>query len=530
MNTDLLTGKQVEKYKFDDGSGEGSSPSFLTSSSSSSSMSSRRRKEGCVRFLKKNLLLLLTIFGVVLGFALGFSVREAHPSETVIMWLGFGGELYLRMLKMMIVPLIFCSVVAGTASMDPKSNGQISLVSFIFILASNVLSAAVGLSLALILKPGVAGGTPQSNSKMENALQTQDILADLIRNIFPDNLVEASFRKTQTRYYKEDISVSQNVTNGTAVAETVINLTKEIGKTDAANILGMIFAASLLGIAAGSLKEKGKPYLDFFIACSDTVVVVVRWLMWVTPIGVTSLIAVSVASVADVRNVFSQLGMFIACVTIGIAIHQIVMMPLTLFIFTRRNPFSFLLSIARPWMIAFASTSTAVAIPEMNYVCEEKQKIDKRVVRFVIPFSVTLSCNGGAVYIASSCIFIANLTGSSTSIGDILMIGLLTTIAAMAVPSVPSASVMAVVMILTSMSIPVGDIALLLAVEWYLDRIRSTSSVVSHTFNAAVTYHLCKKRLEEQEEAYMRRNETEMTLLSKNVEEKTEILEVINVV
>ncbi|KAL3846709.1 hypothetical protein ACJMK2_017676 [Sinanodonta woodiana] len=525
MNTDLLTGRQVEKYKFDDGQDEGSSPSFSTSSSSTSSW---RRKGGCIRFLKRNSLLLLTILGVVLGFALGFSVRETRPSETVLMWLGFGGELYLRMLKMMIVPLIFCSVVAGTASMDPKSNGKISLVSFTFILSSNILSAVVGLSLALILKPG-AGGATQDNSMVENALQTQDILADLIRNIFPDNLVEAAFRKTQTRYYKEDINVSKNLTNGTNVTETVFNLTKEIGKTDAANILGMILAASLLGIAAGSLKEKGKPFLDFFVSCSDTVVVVVRWLMWVTPIGVTSLIAVSVASVADVRNVFSQLGMFIACVTIGIAIHQIVMMPFALFIFTRRNPFTFLMSIARPWMIAFASTSTAVAIPEMNHVCEEKHKIDKRVVRFVIPFSVTLSCNGGAVYIASSCIFIANLTGSSTSVGDILMIGLLTTIAAMAVPSIPSASVMAVVMILTSMSIPAGDIALLLAVEWYLDRIRSTSSVVSHTFNAAVTYHFCKKRLEEQDEASLRRNETEMTLLSRK-EEKMDILEFIHVV
>ncbi|XP_053403402.1 excitatory amino acid transporter-like [Mercenaria mercenaria] len=454
----------------------------------------------CIRVLRKiksvflnNLLLFSTLLGVGFGFVVGFAVRATQPSENALMWLGLPGQLYLRLLKMMIVPLIACSVICGAAALDPKANGKISLIAFVFIISTNALGSALGIGSVYMFNPGKSE-IKEQDSVIEGNMQTQDILADLIRNIIPENLFESTFSQTQTMYKVKNKIIEVNTTDGLK-NETVKEVSKYLGKMGNPNIIGLIFACTLLGLAAANLKSKGKPFLDFIQSVSDTVIAVVRWFMWTTPVGVISLIAVSIASIESVEEVFAQLGLFIVAITVGITFQQLVLMAGIFFAFTRKNPYSYLISIARPWMISFAATSTAVAIPEMMAACEDKNKIDKRISRFVIPFSVTISCNGSALYIAGACVFIANLTGTSLALGDVLLIWLLVTVAAMAIPSVPSASIMTTIMILSSMNIPMDDIALLLAVEWYLDRIRSTSSVVSHTFCTAVVYSLCKKDL-----------------------------------
>ncbi|XP_053386619.1 excitatory amino acid transporter 3-like [Mercenaria mercenaria] len=187
---------------------------------------------------------------------------------------------------------------------------------------------------------------------------------------------------------------------------------------------GLIFACTLLGLAASNLNEKGRLFLDLIESVSATVIAVVRWFLWTTPVGVISLIGVSLASAEHVGEVFSRLGLFIASITAGIIFQQLVLMSGVYFALTRRNPYKYLISIARPWMISFASTTTAVAIPEMLAACEDKNRIDKRVSRFVIPFSVTINRSGSALYISGATVFVANVTGTELHIGDVLLIWL----------------------------------------------------------------------------------------------------------
>lgn len=139
----------------------------------------------------------------------------------------------------------------------------------------------------------------------------------------------------------------------------------------------------------------------------------------------------------------------------------------------------------------FILFSSAIAIPDMIYVCEEKLRLDRPVTRFVIPFSVTLSANGSAVFIACSCLFISNLGGVFPSLSTFIIVFLLATVTSLAIPSVPSSSIVTIVMILSSLGIPSEPIALLLTVEFLLDRVRTTNSCVSHTMCAAVTSHFC---------------------------------------
>lgn len=440
-----------------------------------------------------NLLLILTLCGILVGFCIGFGIRELQPTEDALTWIGMPGDIFLRVLKLMILPLIVCSVISGTASLDPKSNGKISGVAFVYIVLTNILGCVLGGALSLAIKPGI-GGQSIAVQNVTNTIQTQDIFVDLLRNIFPDNIVEASFAQAQTKYTSTNIIKTKNGTNGT-IYEKLELLQKQRGKVDGTNVLGLVMACTVIGIAAGQMKSKAKPFLEFFSISSEVMLIVLRWFMWLTPIGVTSLVIVSISDVDDIGDVFEKLGLFVATVTIGIILLHVVFLPLILFLTTRRNPYAYIVSIGKAWMIGFAATSTAVAIPEMLMSCEVKNNIDKRVSRFVIPFCVTLNADGSALYITSAAIFIGNVSGVSINAGDIFVIFFLTAVAVMALPSVPSSSIVTLVMILTSLNIPSHDIALLFAVEWFLDRIRTAANVLSHTTCAAVTYQFCKSSL-----------------------------------
>ncbi|XP_052785057.1 excitatory amino acid transporter 1-like [Mya arenaria] len=439
------------------------------------------------RCLKREALLLITLVAVGLGFGIGFAVRTVGPSDTALMWMGLPGQLYLRALRLMIVPLIICSVIVGTASLDAKQNGKITIVSFIYIFVTNMIATILGILGWLVFQPGKGGVGLTSNKKVEeNKIETHDIFADLIRNIFPSNLFEATFQQDQTNYQKEMNTVSPDSNT------TVVTITNQLGKTGGANLLGLIFVCIVVGIAASALKEKGKPFILFFDSASAIVTKVIRWFMWLTPIGVLSLILATVASLDDVGAVFRELSLFIGAVVVALVVQQGVVLPLILFLTTRNNPLVHLQKIGRPWIIAFSTASSAISTPEMIYSCEHLLKIDSRITRFVISFCLTLSANGSALFIACSCLFIWNLTGEEPTAGDVITFGLLVTVSSLAIPSVPSASIVTIVMLLDSLSIPGEATALLFGLEFLLDRLRSTSSVSSNTICAAVTAHFCE--------------------------------------
>uniref|UniRef100_A0A8W8IG80 Amino acid transporter n=1 Tax=Magallana gigas TaxID=29159 RepID=A0A8W8IG80_MAGGI len=447
--------------------------------------------------LRRHLLFILTLSAVIVGFALGFLLRLAEPSSDALLWLGMPGELFLRLLKMMIIPLLVCSVIHSTASLDPKSNGKISVLTFTYILLTNMLGCLIAIALFYVIKPGSESPLVEGKSNVYEAVP-QDIFADLLRNIFPDNMVEATFRQTQTKYSREivepfplvDNSTRQNISTNQPAPEVVQKIVKSVEKTDGPNILGVVVVCMFLGTAAGRLGKKAKPFLEFFAVGNDIVLHVLRWFLWMTPLGACSLIASSIAGTRDVTGTFSNLGLFVVTVTLGIILHQMLFMPLIYFLTIRRNPFTFFITVGRAWLIGFASGSSAVAIPEMFEACD-KNNIDKRVSRFVIPFCATLNADGSALFITASAMFIASISGHPLAFGKVVTLFLLTAISSLALPAVPSASIVAIIMVLTSLSIPVQAVSLLFAMEWFLDRIRTAANVLSHTCCAAIAQRYC---------------------------------------
>ncbi|XP_021360035.1 excitatory amino acid transporter-like [Mizuhopecten yessoensis] len=261
-------------------------------------MKTNRKISPIRRWIKENLMITLTTAGIVLGFALGFGIREAKPSPEVLTWIGLPGELFIRMLKLMVIPLIVSSVITATASLDAKSNGRISLVSIIFIVFTNSLSCVVAIALVLIMKPGDGVNSEVTETISSAGIETSDIFADLLRNIMPDNIVDMAFQQTLTRNDVTNETYLRNTTNGTD-EETFRKVNKSIGKTSGTNILGIIMTCLLLGIAINKAEEKGKPVLDFFNSLTGVIMIILKWLLWFTPVGILSLIAFTTASVKD---------------------------------------------------------------------------------------------------------------------------------------------------------------------------------------------------------------------------------------
>ncbi|KAL4225725.1 hypothetical protein ACF0H5_016414 [Mactra antiquata] len=442
----------------------------------------RPKVESVMGFVKRNLLVILTIVGVIFGLALGFGVREARPSTDAVMWIGLPGELYMNMLKMMILPLIISTVITGTAALNPKSQGRVSGVSVAYIAISNTIPPIIGAIIVLIINPGADVTKNDSGDDSATAvMQTQDIFADLIRNLFPDNLILAAFQQTITKYEREDVyDLASNETL------SVVSR-KYLGRSNGTNVLGLIICCTLFGVGTASVGQQGKPFLTFFQSASEIILRILQWLVWFTPVGVASLIAKVLAKTTDLEETFRHLGMFILASMLGLCIFMFVVVPIMYAVIVRRKPFKFFMNMIRPLMITFATASSAIAIPDTLFFMEKKNKIDKRITRFVVPFASALNKSGSALYIAASCVFICQLEKVPTDAAQVLIIIILTSLSTFAVPSVPSAGIVTIMILLTAMNIPSEAVGLLLAIEWFLDRCRTAGNLYSQILCVAVT-------------------------------------------
>ncbi|XP_076442032.1 excitatory amino acid transporter-like isoform X2 [Babylonia areolata] len=438
----------------------------------------------CQRFLRWDpALLVLSVIGAAVGFAIGLTLYYVGVSSDALVWVGMPGELFMRMLKAAVLPLIVSSIIAGTAGLKPKENGRVSAVALTYIIITNITGAVVGTVLAVLIKPGSSGADTADTTTVDTGnLQTSDLFADLVRNLVPDNVVAACFQKTQTRY-KEG-----------GDAHNATSLVRFLDVASGTNILGLVIVSTAVGMAAAQTGEVARPFLHFFSAAADVIIRLVHWVIWLTPIGVASLIAKAIASTADLEATFKGLGFFVLAEVIGNFITGFIFIALIYFVIIRKNPFKFLLGASRAIITGVATASSAATMPEVLNCVEEKNNVDIRVSRFVVPMATALNRDGSAMFIACCCVYIAQLQGSVTASNTIL-IAILSAVGSLAIPGVPSASIVTILMILSSLDIPPANLGIIIALEWFSDRMRAVPNMSSHVLCAVITWHFCRKSL-----------------------------------
>ncbi|XP_075906340.1 excitatory amino acid transporter 2-like isoform X3 [Nelusetta ayraudi] len=454
--------------------------------------------------LSKNLLLTLTVLGVILGAVSGMLLRVASPIHPdIVMVIAFPGDILMRMLKMLILPLIISSLITGLAGLDAKSSGRLGTRAMVYYMTTTIIAAVLGVILVLVIHPG----NPKLKENLgegekNDEVSSLDAFFDLIRNLFPENLVQACFQQIQTVTKKVEVVVED--VNATAEG-LMANITKEpqfiVKKSlqfkSGMNVLGLIGFFIAFGICMGKMGEKARLMLEFFNILNEIVMKIVIMIMWYSPFGIACLICGKIISIKDLEVVGRQLGMYMVTVIVGLIIHGAIFLPSIYFVIVRKNPFTFFLGIFQAWITALGTASSAGTLPVTFRCLEENLGIDKRVTRFVLPVGATINMDGTALYEAVAAIFIAQMNGIHLDPGQIVTVSLTATLASVGAASIPSAGLVTMLLILTAVGLPTQDISLLVAVDWLLDRFRTSVNVVGDSFGAGIVYHMSKAELEE---------------------------------
>ncbi|CAL8368912.1 neutral amino acid transporter A [Gadus morhua] len=466
-------------------------------------------------FLRRNLMVILTVSGVLVGVGLGMMVRKMNLTRAQMTYFAFPGEMLLRMLKMIILPLVVCSLVSGAASLDTRSLGKLGGIAVGYFLGTTLIASCIGVSLAFIIKPGVGAGALNTNSlaleSISNDKETADSFLDLARNLFPANLVAAAFRSYATDY---KMVATGNDTNGTALYQKV-----PIGTdTDGMNILGLVLFAMVFGVALRKLGPEGEELIRFFNAFNEATMVLVSWIMWYVPLGIMFLVGSKIVEMEDVVLLVTSLGKYIFASILGHIIHGGVVLPLIYFAFTRKNPFTFLSGLITPFTTAFATCSSSATLPSMIKCVEENNGVDKRISRFILPIGATVNMDGAAIFQCVAAVFIAQLNNHELNAGQIFTILVTATASSVGAAGIPAGGIITIAIILEAIGLPTNDLSLMLAVDWIVDRTTTVVNVEGDALGAGILHHINQQE--------MKKKQQEAELGEDEEEEAEELLEV----
>ncbi|XP_023955142.1 excitatory amino acid transporter isoform X1 [Bicyclus anynana] len=449
---------------------------------------------GVKKWFIDNKLLVITLAGVLAGIAVGFGLRPYHLGPDALIVISYPGELFMRLLKLMILPLIIASLIAGSASLNAKMSGKIAVRTLLYFILTSMFNAFLGIILAVIIHPGKPELREDSTAIVENKRDHKilDSLLDIGRNIFPDNIVQAAFQQAHTVYTEPKTLFS----NASASNDSVpLVLVREIHYRSGTNTLGLVFFCLVFGSLLGTLGQKGKVVIDFFQAIFEVIMKMVTGVMWFTPFGVSSVIAGKILGVSNVGQVMSQLAWFIATVTVGVFLYQLIVMQLIYFFFLRRNPYKFYWGLSQAMLTASATASTAAALPVTFRAMEGPLRIDPRITRFVLPIGCNINMDGTALFLAVASLFICQMNSMHLGFAQLATIFLTCTAASVSSASVPSAAMVLLLVVLAAVDAPTHDVSLLFAVDWLVDRIRTTNNMLGDCYAAAVVERMSKNEL-----------------------------------
>ncbi|CAL8069618.1 unnamed protein product [Calicophoron daubneyi] len=483
-------------------------------------------KPSCCQQVKKwfsnvdNTFVALTVAAVVMGMALGLVVKiYADPSPRTIYLLSFPGELLMNMLKMLIIPLIVSSLTAGLAGLDPKSSGKIGLYALVYYVLTTMLAVVLGIGLVLMIHPGNAKIKEDigEGTISERRPETLDSLLDLLRNLFPENIVQACLQQQQSVYVKvlkrpklvksaNGTTIAQNasilIANATSLLSVSSYKSYEAVKpqyTDSTNVLGLVSFSIIFGLVLGQMGDNAVVMVQFFSILNEVVMRMVQIFMLYSPFGIFFLILGKMLEIDNLKDTAAALGLYMTTVISGLVIHSLGTLALMYFLVTRKNPYKFYKGIFQAWITALGTASSAATLPITFRCLENNLGIDKRVTRFVLPVGATINMDGTALYEAVASIFIAQINAKPLTIVEVFIVSLTATLAAIGAASVPSAGLVTMMLVLTSVGLPTKDISLILAVDWLLDRIRTSINVLGDAVGAGIVDHLCRKELAEKD-------------------------------
>jgi len=393
------------------------------------------------------------IIGMVLGIIWGLIAVKVGMEEFTANWIKPWGTIFIKLLKLVAVPLIFVSLVKGITSVtDISKLGRIGLKTIALYITTTVVAVVFGLFLVNIVKPGNSF-SDESREKFQKQYE-QNIV---------DSEAQAEDVKSESPLFFFEEMVPDNIIKAAG---------------DNSKMLQIIFFSILFAIAMIILKAKQVETIkSLFDGLNDIILKIVDIIMLFAPVGVFALLSALIADFSGNFDLFVALGKYAALIILGILFLILVIYPSYLKLFTKFNIREFMLAMFPAQIVAFSTSSSAATLPVTLKQCTEKMKVSKSVANFVLPVGVTINMDATAFYQVISAVFIAQVFGLDLSISQQLIIVLTTTLASIGAPGVPGGAIIMLVIVLSSAGIPAEGLALIMGIERPLDMMRTVANV-----------------------------------------------------
>jgi Na+/H+-dicarboxylate symporter len=380
----------------------------------------------------------------------------------------FVGDLFMRGLKMIIVPLIVTAVISGITGMKGVEGfGRLGLKTMAFYLTSSLVAILVGLLLVNLIQPGLIDGKP--NEAIRTAFDETKIHAD------PEDVAKVD--AAGQRQEKDFLDIFKAM-----IPENILQAASDNGQ-----LLGVIVFSILFAIAVTQVPgESGNHVRDFFMAANEAMIVVTTWIMSVAPLGVYALILPVVYEAG--LDLFLQLGKYFITVLLGLAIHFTIILPLALKYMGKVSPLAHFKAMRPALLLAFSTSSSSATLPVTMRAVQENAGVSNRVASFTLPLGSTVNMDGTALYECVAVIFVAQVMGIELGVGAQFFIVIAALLTSIGVAGIPSASLVAILLILKNSGIPNAEVAVvtLLAVDRLLDMSRTAVNVYSDTCAAVI--------------------------------------------
>ncbi len=372
-----------------------------------------------------------------------------------------GGQIFLRLLTMMVVPLVMASIMSGILGLgDIRKLGRPGGFAVTYYLTTTILAVIVGLIMVNLIQPGVGAIDQTTLAAMASegegvAAEQEDanlgtILRSLLLMLFTDNLIASA-------------------------AET--NLLPLI-------VFSLIFAGMLT-----TMGKRVEAISGMIVQINDALLSFIMLLMKLAPIGIFCLVTARFGEAqaeGNMLEVLRQTGAYFATVLAGLAVHAFITLPLILWVFTKRNPFRFMYQMSQALLTAFSTASSIATLPVTMECAVSKAGVSKRSTKFVLPLGATINMDGTALYEAAAAIFIAQAIGFELSLLQQLVVAITATLAAIGAAGIPEAGLVTMIIVLNAVGLPVEYIGLILSVDWLLDRFRTAVNAFGDSVGAAV--------------------------------------------
>ena len=405
--------------------------------------------------MNNNRLLYLMIAGILLGILCGWVFGKTMES---VSWLG---EMFLDSLKMLVVPLIISSMIVGISGLgDIRKVGKTGLITLTYFMATTGIAVGIGLVMVNLLEPGATIEITQDKIPTNVAGKEAIGITDILKSFVSPNLIHSMAHM---------------------------------------EILPLIVFSLVFGAVLTTLGEPGKQAIAFFDTVNTAIMKIVHLIMYFAPIGVFALIASKLGAAGGGElflNELAKIGKYAWTVILALLVHGVLVLPVILYFVTGRNPLVYFKNLAPALTTSFSTASSSATLPVTIECAEKNNQVSRKASLFVLPLGATVNMNGTALYEAVAVMFIAQMLGVEMGFAEQMIVLVTATLAGIGAAGIPEAGLVTMVMVLQAVGLPLEGIGMLLSIDWFLDRCRTTLNVWGDSVGAAVVDTIEKKWIE----------------------------------